>query len=357
MKWRIGLAVLILAAPVIGALGWLLGESPERQRALGWACVGVVVLLLVFLGVTEMVGRSSGNEKRREYGYLEVLIGADGYASTSRAVAWIWTVVFAAALMLMACMTWFSDLSAEAAFWSSWDAYLLLLGGPFASAVLAKGITVSKAAGTGGAPPSTPAAAGAVGTTPPATPAVGNPAHEGPAVADLLKGKGGGTSLSDTQYVLFSLVAIAYFVGALIQNLVQYADDPEATAIGLPPIPAALLGLTSLAAATYVGAKAVETTGIRFVSITPNPSGVATTREAVISVVNAGAAVTEGMITVTFTDAAGVLHTVAPVPGTLTRTGAMTSFTVEVSNLAAGTYSTAVTTPDGTTPPIQLTRE
>jgi hypothetical protein len=378
---RIVLAALILAPSVIGALVWSFGES-ERQRHLGWSCVGVVVLLLLFLWVTEMVGSRNQNPVRGDYGYLEIVIGADGYGSTSKAVSWIWSLIFASALMLLGCMTWFSDLTPEKAFGSNWNDYLLLLGGPYASAVLAKGITVAKAEKPGSTSPSSPAAAGAVGTTPstpvlaeaaqtsPAatsvqiastttasiTSGIDNPAAERPQVSDLFKGKGGGTSLPDTQYLLFSWVAIAYFIGAFIQNLVEYAGGTGETAIELPPIPAALLGLTSLAAATYVGAKVVETDSIRVVSIQPQP-GAGTIIGLLITVVNAGTVLSESTIGVTFTNVADrSAQTPGPRAGSLTTKGTMTSFWVDV-DLQNGTYEVIVTTPHGSTPPTRLTRE
>ena len=62
--------------------------------------------------------------------------------STSKTVIYVWTFVFASALVIMTSMVVFGHLKPDEAFHtgSNWDAYLLLLGGPFASAVIAKGI-------------------------------------------------------------------------------------------------------------------------------------------------------------------------------------------------------------------------
>jgi hypothetical protein len=67
----------------------------------------------------------------------------------------------------------------------------------------------------------------------------------------------GDTDLVDTQYVLFTAVAVAYFVGTLVVTTVDYLHGSRAT-VGLPEIPSALLELTSLSALTYVGNKTVS---------------------------------------------------------------------------------------------------
>jgi hypothetical protein len=67
----------------------------------------------------------------------------------------------------------------------------------------------------------------------------------------------GDTDLVDTQYVLFTAVAVAYFVGTLVMTTIDYLHGSR-TDVGLPEIPSALLGLTSLSALTYVGNKTVS---------------------------------------------------------------------------------------------------
>ena len=54
--------------------------------------------------------------------------------------------------------------------------------------------------------------------------ATGATSVEEPSVADLGKNESGDTSLPDSQYAILSLVAIAYFIGALIKNLNGYAS-------------------------------------------------------------------------------------------------------------------------------------
>ena len=73
---------------------------------------------------------------------------------------------------------------------------------------------------------------------------------------DLIMNDNGDTDLVDTQYALFTLVAVAFFVGTLVVITLDSLHGSRAV-VGLPQIPAALLGLTSLSALTYVGNKTV----------------------------------------------------------------------------------------------------
>lgn len=340
---RAFLALGLLLPPVLGAVVWTAQEG-RREFDLALSCCVVVVFLIGFLALTELVGQTNPNAKRAAFGYLEVLIGADGYASTSKAVAWLWTLVFAGALLVLSGMTWFSELTAEEAFGQDWNSYLLLLGGPYASAVLAKGIVTGKS-GTQAASTTEAASSSVVGTAPDTAP-------DGPQVSDLATGSSGDTSLPDTQYVVFSLVAIVYFVGALVNALNDYAGE-RSDVIQLPAIPEALLGLTSLAALTYVGAKVVARNGLRLVSVTPDQATSGTVIQ--VMVVNASAALTAGMVTVFFRDDTGSV--MAPVSPSLdpTRVGAVTTFSVTVPGLTAGAYTLVVSTPDGSTTPTPFT--
>jgi hypothetical protein len=65
------------------------------------------------------------------------------------------------------------------------------------------------------------------------------------ALKDLLSKDDGSADLIDAQFLLFNLVAIVWFLGALIA-------DPS----NLPVIPAGLVGLTSVSALTYTASKA-----------------------------------------------------------------------------------------------------
>jgi hypothetical protein len=159
-------------------------------------------------------------------------------------------------------MMWFSRTTAYQAFGQDWSSYTLLLGGSFAAAALAKVITTSQAANGGKAFTS----AASSRTAGPATTAAGHPR-----LGDLSCNDSGDLSLADTQYCVFSMVAIMYFVGAFVAEIIYYANancqtypaDCRGVTLALPAIPPVLLGLTSLAAFAYVAAKAVTSAGGR----------------------------------------------------------------------------------------------
>ena len=117
-----------------------------------------------------------------------------------------------------------------------------------------------------------------------------------------------------------------------------------------PDIPEALLGLTSLAAATYVGAKAVARGGLRLVDISPRSAAHGST--VTVSLVNASDPLTQSMVSVQYTNSASVVTTLARASIPL-RAGVVTTFTAAIPG-AAGTYGVVVVTPDGSTPSVDL---
>lgn len=181
-----------------------------------------------------------------------MILGADGRVSTGKTVVFFWTLTFAAALTLLAAQVCWGELTVAQGFGAgaSRDAYFLFLGGPFAAAVLAKGITAGRVSDDQTTKSSTSDRSdSALPTT---------NVSRNATVADVVTDDSGSTDLVDVQYTIFSFVAIVYFIGAMAANAISYGRDPGHTnLIGLPEIPAALLGLTSLAALTYVGNKAV----------------------------------------------------------------------------------------------------
>lgn len=151
-------------------------------------------------------------------------MGADGRLSTSKTVTMIWSGIVAFIVITLAFIanqeasTWFSDTINKAP-----DVYLVLLGGPFAAAVLAK-IKVS-----------TSIANGAIKTD-------GSGALN---LVDLVTDDAGAADLYDFQYVLFNLVVILI---VLMMFLPRPAD-------GFPPLPDFLGLLTGGAALTYTANK------------------------------------------------------------------------------------------------------
>lgn len=172
------------------------------------------------------------------YGAFSALIGDDGRTSTSKTQAGLWTIVLAWGIAFLLGRHIFehqplSDVLPQ----DTWDQYLLVLGGPFAAAVLAKGIVTYKFSN---------------GTLTKTT--VGPDAAT---ISQVLQNDARQTDLVDSQYFLFNLVAIVYF-------LVQIGRDPV-----LPTMPAVLLAATSGAAALYVGYKAASSNKPVISSATP----------------------------------------------------------------------------------------
>jgi hypothetical protein len=172
-----------------------------------------------------------------------LVVGKDNRLSTSKLQALIWTYAIAAALLSLVIADWAGAEKGYAALLEEGlkDEYLLLLGGPFAAAVAAKAIISAKAD------------RGEVTKT------------EGtPKLAQAASDDAGNADLVDTQYLLFNFVALSYFVGAFVKQ----ASD------GLPEIPGVLVGLTGVAAATYVTNKAVLKEAPTLVQIVPSVGGV-----------------------------------------------------------------------------------
>jgi hypothetical protein len=261
---RLLLAMALLLAPTVGCLNWAFKRNVHQQhigRALGIA----VIFAIVVLSLLELAGRGSTNTQRSAFGYLQVTLGADGRFSTSKTVVAAWTMIFAFSLVVLSAMVWLAHVSADTSFGGDWNPYLLLLGGPFASAVAAKAITVGNITTKSSAKTATTAASGTAAPT-------ATTVTTSPQLSDLVTNDAGDSDLIDTQYMIFTLVAVVYFVGSFISNVLDYANQTKklpVSGVGLPPIPAALLGLTSLAALTYVGNKATQTTGLPSLAMKP----------------------------------------------------------------------------------------
>jgi hypothetical protein len=162
--------------------------------------------------------------------YSNLWIGQDGRWSTSKVSMLAWTYVLVWALLTLVIADSLGVHSASDATTglidglSFQDNYLLLLGGPFAAAVLAKAIT-STAVDNGDSKPN--------GTPDP---------------SQVVTNDQGQADIGDFQYFAFNLVALVYF-------FVRFTPH---VAAGLPVIPDALVGLTSVSALAYIGKKAVS---------------------------------------------------------------------------------------------------
>jgi hypothetical protein len=332
-------AFLLIVVPVIwGIWKW------HRNGALVAALIVLFIFWALVLAFLEQAGRRDGNPNRSKYGFVDVVIGADGRVSTSQTVVYGWTGVFASALVVMATLAVSGRLTPEQAFQtgSNWDTYLLLLGGPFASAVIAKGIVSYQTQQDPNAKSGTLATAGTANT-------MSMTVADGPSATDIVNGDGNEPSLVDTQYSIFSLIAILYFVGLFVANLDKYAAGAVSAskAEWFPQIPSALLGLTSLAALTYVGNKAVQTQGPRVVSFSPNPAPASS--PVLAKLVNLGPTATQANITLLVTDAAGNTQSLGVTA--VDTAGKAVNF---VSPAVSGTYTVMIAQPDSFTGPAPL---
>ena len=171
-------------------------------------------------------------------------MGEDGRLSTSKTVALLWSVFI---VWVFTAMTLISLTKSGIPLSKVQDAlselpsneYLLLLGGPFAALVSAKGIVRSRIAD------------GTLQKT-----KGDSKIH----LSDLVSKDSGQTSLTDLQFTLFNLVAIFWVVATFVKHPMT----------GLPPIPSGLAGLTSVSALTYIGNKAIQQATPRIAGITPS---------------------------------------------------------------------------------------
>jgi hypothetical protein len=337
---RAALAALLLVLPTWGFLVYLFGNDHHHNH-LAWSLFVVVVFLVVVLALFEWSGRSSSNPARARFGYLEITLGAAGRFSTSKSVVALWALVLAASLLLMSGLAWFTTVDGKDVFGGDWNSYFLLLGGPFASAVLAKGIVLSAINKDPAAKSSTPSQSGTAVPSNTMT-------NKTPSGSDLVSNDAGDTDLVDSQYVIFSLVAVVYFVGALVSAIVRFGATPDAAPIVLPSIPSALLGLTSLAALTYVGNKAVTAQGLRVVKMEPNP--VVNGSKVTITVINLPPTATVGNTYIALHDGAGAITNTAPVT-----VSPMTGEITFVAPAPAGSYQISIIAPDTVAGPLSLT--
>jgi hypothetical protein len=248
-KFRIVVYLVLFVAVPAAVAVYCATQDGKRAEHVGIAYAVAAAVALVTLLVLESTSSRAPNVKRR-IGFAQVVLGADGRLSTSKTVTGLWTMYFVLALVLLTTLTFIAPLTAKEAFGGDWNPYFLLLGGPFAAAVAAKGIVTAKVQKD---PTSKTNTTGASGTAVDTTETTEVDATAG----DIIMNDHGDTDLVDTQYTLFTAVAIAYFVGTLVVTTIDYVHGSRAD-VGLPEIPSALLGLTSLSALTYVGNKTVS---------------------------------------------------------------------------------------------------
>ena len=198
--------------------------STARWNSYGLASLSALVIVFVCGGLL-----ARENAKLRQ-----LWIGADGRTSTSKVQYLLWTAGVAFGFLVIA---FYSVIKTDASFLCTdkvtefcvsdevWEQYVLLLGVPAATAVVAKAIVSAKT--TNGTLQKT------------------SQDDSGAKLADLASDDQGRADLIDTQYLIFNLIAFLYFA----LNFALYGT--------FVAIPAILLGLTSAAAATYTLNKAL----------------------------------------------------------------------------------------------------
>lgn len=173
-----------------------------------------------------------------------ILVGKDHRTSTSKTVAFAWTLAVGFGLVSLLVAVWLGD-------HGPWDAqiarglqeeYVLLLGGPFAAAILAKVAAVNQNETKTDAP---------VGKA---------------NASQLVNDDQGDTDLGDFQYVLFNVIALAFFLGDFVGDL----------AAGFPVLPAILTGLVLTSTGGYGAKKLIAQAAPTLTSVLPSAAPVGT---------------------------------------------------------------------------------
>jgi hypothetical protein len=257
-----------LAAVAVGVAAWLTVVvargthfTTGHRAAAAWTALLVVVALAIVAQVillwyqSRLPGTAGAAPDQptlayRRRGLKAAVMGQDGRASTSKTQVVLWTaaVVWALVDLLLLARAYHGANLFTNAVTSNWrPEYLVLLGLPIAAATTAKASVAGANSGQGPAT-SDDVAAGASGVY------VRDPVGEGvwgflAGVAELFTGDDDAVAWADLQYVVFTLITLAYFAS-------QFLAQPTA---GLPPVPAALLTLTGVSATGYAANKIVST--------------------------------------------------------------------------------------------------
>ena len=204
-----------------------------------WIAFGATVLLMLgsvlFVGVAAPRQKAHGGKPTPAF--LRMLVGADGRVSTSRTVALAWTgvVVYMLLALIIANPPSWSDALKNLS-----PTYLLLLGFPYASLVLAKATVATRVT------------SGSLAKPPP---------DEGPQLSQLFADDDGNPDVFDVQYVAFNVVAMVFVIVAF---------GRAGLTTGFPAIPEGLLLLTGGPAAVYVSNKFMPGGAPAIFSVSPN---------------------------------------------------------------------------------------
>lgn len=264
--WWLAAIVSVAAAAALTAVVARGTHFTTGQRA---AAAGTALLVVAALAIVAQIiltwyqaqlsAKGQPALPRRRRGLKAAVMGRDNRASTSKTQVVLWTaaVVWALTDLLLLARAHPGASLFTSAVTTNWrPEYLVLLGFPVAAAATAKAAVGGANSGHGPAtsdsssPSSKEKVAGRLNVQ---RVYVRDP---GPDVkgfraglAELFTGDDDSVDWGDLQYVVFTLVTLAYFA---IQFLAQPAN-------GLPPVPAALLTLMGVSATGYAANKVVST--------------------------------------------------------------------------------------------------
>lgn len=233
-----------------------------HRQAAAWAALLTMVAVGVALHALLLFAQPPAPDPRvaadqadtqrfRQRGLKAAVVGSDGRVSTSRTQICLWTgaLITAFVYLLLLARSLPGGTLFTHAMTSGWrPEYLVLLGLPAAAATVAQAAVSRSNGGLGPVAANTVAAGGRA--------YVRGPVAAGQVgvllgLTELVTGDDGTVAWTDLQYVLFTAIALVNFVAQLIGN----------PAAGLPAVPAALLTLMGVSAATYTTSKVLETTG------------------------------------------------------------------------------------------------
>lgn len=171
----------------------------------------------------------------------QLIVGKDNRMSTSKVVALAWTYALFFGLLSLIVAKWLGNSVGYDKLVENGlqEEYLLLLGGPYAAAAIAKYNVVSQSQGQSGKPIA--------------------PVGEASA-KQLVTDDEGDMDLGDFQYVLFNLLGLVFLLGTFVPHLQE----------GLPQLPAVLTGLALTSAGGYAAKQLVQQAGPILTSLLPS---------------------------------------------------------------------------------------
>lgn len=205
-------------------------ETPSWGWCQAWALLALLLVSIIPVPVPRKRGEvQQGPATKRAPFFVTLVNGTDGRWSTSKTNAVLWTYAVWYAFIAILVHTGGTGLDHTVLK----QQYLVLIGFPVATAVIAKGITQSKVE------------SGDIVTKQPDGPET-NPIS---GVGQLIANDAGRTDLLDFQYFGFNLILLAYF-------FTQFVGHKQG--FDLPNLPDSLVALTGVSAAGYVGKKGVQ---------------------------------------------------------------------------------------------------